>query len=167
MDLIDQNQMLTIGACDGGYIWDRDKFNDMLLDNSVDFIIWVYHDYPAGKRKPEMYGWVDADENGVVQSVSVKKPVNSPASSEHKKNMVVTGAFTFRRAADFVRSAKRMIERNGRINNEFYVDECCNDAIAFGLKGVLFEVDAFIPWGTPDELRTYEYWHKVFRKWNP
>jgi hypothetical protein len=167
MDLIDQNQMLTIGACDGGYIWGRDKFNDMLLDNSVDFIIWVYHDYPAGKRKPEMYGWVDADENGVVQSVSVKEPVNYSTSSEHKKNLVVTGAFTFRRAADFVRSAKRMIERNGRINNEFYIDECCNDAISLGFKGAIFEVDAYICWGTPDELKTYEYWTEVFKKWNP
>jgi hypothetical protein len=58
-----------------------------------------------------------------------------------------------------------MIARNGRINGEFYVDECCNDALALGLNGVIFEVDAYVCWGTPDELQTYEYWRDVFSVW--
>jgi NDP-sugar pyrophosphorylase family protein len=160
MDLIDADTMLTIGACDNGYIWDHAKFDALLADSSIDFIIWAQRNYPAGGRHPEMYGWVDVDTDGTLKAVSVKMPLENPG-----KDPVVTGAFTFRRADDFIRAAKRMIARNGRVNNEFYVDECCNDALALGLKGVIFEVDSSICWGTPDELKTYEYWQDVFSKW--
>ena len=38
-------------------------------------------------------------------------------------------------------------------------------SIEIGLKVVLFEVDYFICWGTPDELETYNYWESCFNKW--
>jgi NDP-sugar pyrophosphorylase family protein len=160
LDLIAPEQPLTIGACDNGYLWDREAFAALLSDTAVDFIVWVQRAYPAGKRHPELYGWADADEQGNLRSVSVKKPLGDPASDP-----VVTGAFTFRRAGDFRRAVERMLARDGRVNGEFYVDECCNDALALGLMGIIFEVDACVCWGTPDELRTYEYWREVFQRW--
>jgi hypothetical protein len=75
------------------------------------------------------------------------------------------GTFTFRRAADFRASVERLIGRNGRINNEFYIDAAINDAIELGLRCHLFEVDSFLSWGTPDDLRTFEYWQSCFHKW--
>ena len=59
-----------------------------------------------------------------------------------------------------------LIERDGRINGEFYIDSCINDAIDLGLNCQLFEVDSFISWGTPNDLKTYEYWQSCFHKWN-
>jgi hypothetical protein len=35
-----------------------------------------------------------------------------------------------------------------------------------GLNCRLFEVDHFISWGTPNDLRTYEYWQACFHKWD-
>ncbi|MDR3362977.1 MAG: NTP transferase domain-containing protein [Desulfovibrio sp.] len=160
LDLIDPEQPLTIGACDNGHLWNRDVFAALWADRDVDFIVWVQRAYPAGKRRPEMYGWADADERGRLRSVSVKKPLENPTADP-----VVTGTFTFRRAGDFRRAVERMLARGGRINSEFYVDECCNDALALGLTGVIFAVDAYVCWGTPDELRTYEYWRDVFTTW--
>ena len=29
----------------------------------------------------------------------------------------------------------------------------------------LFEIDAWLNWGTPDDLRTFEYWQSCFHKW--
>ena len=40
-----------------------------------------------------------------------------------------------------------------------------NTAIEQGLTVRLFEVDHYIGWGTPNELRTYEYWQSCFNKW--
>jgi dTDP-glucose pyrophosphorylase len=162
MDMIDTEQFLTIGACDSGFIINYNKLKTLLEDSSADFFVWTQRNYPAGARNPEMYSWVDADEQGIIRAVSVKK-----ALKQQNQNLLLTGTFSFRRADNFVRAVKHMVDRNGRINNEFYIDECCNDALALGLKGIIFEVDAFICWGTPDELRTYEYWNNVYKKWNP
>ena len=35
-----------------------------------------------------------------------------------------------------------------------------------GLNCQLFEVDSFISWGTPNDLKTFEYWQSCFHKWN-
>jgi hypothetical protein len=60
----------------------------------------------------------------------------------------------------------RLIARDGRVNGEFYIDTLVNDALALGLKCRLFEVDAFLSWGTPNDLRTFEYWQSCFHKWD-
>jgi hypothetical protein len=65
-----------------------------------------------------------------------------------------------------VDAAEEMISSNKRINNEFYVDECINNLIKSGLKVKVFEVDKYICWGTPNDLKIYEYWQSFFKSLN-
>jgi hypothetical protein len=58
-----------------------------------------------------------------------------------------------------------MFERDGRVGGEFYVDELINDCVALGLDVRSFEVDAYLCWGTPDDLRRYHYWETCFDRW--
>ena len=51
---------------------------------------------------------------------------------------------------------------NSRINGEFYIDQAMNYLIQSGLKVHVFEVEAYASWGTPEDLKTYEYWHQYF-----
>ena len=107
-----------------------------------------------------MFGWIDADAGGIIQNISVKTPLESPATDP-----VVIGTFTFKRSVDAKRAINSLIARNGRINNEFYLDSCINDALALGMRCHLFEVDSFISWGTPNDLKTFQYWQSCFHKW--
>jgi NDP-sugar pyrophosphorylase family protein len=162
LDIIDEEKPLTISACDCGYIWNYENFYQLFSNDSFDFIVWAIRNYPQAKRNPEMYGWLDVDSTGTINYVSVKSGLSDP-----RIQPVVTGTFTFKRAKFFIDATKRMMARNGRINGEFYVDECCNDAITLGLRGTIFEVDAWLCWGTPNELRTYQYWCDAFNQWFP
>lgn len=150
---------ITIGACDNGALYDVESFNKLFLDPTVDVIVWGARGYPNAIRNPKMFGWINAVE-GQIRSVSVKKPLDNPAFDP-----IVLGTFTFRRAEDFRRALDRLIARDGRINGEFYIDSLINDAIALGLKCRLFEVDSYLCWGTPNDLRTFEYWQSCFHKW--
>ena len=58
-----------------------------------------------------------------------------------------------------------MVARGARVNGEFYIDTCLNDAVELGLDCRLFEVPHYLGWGTPDELRSFEYWQSCFHKW--
>lgn len=155
LDGVDMASPLTIGACDNGLAYDPALFARRMEDPEVDFIVWTVRGYPGAARHPEMHGWVEADATGAIARVSVKAPLADPA-----RDPVVTGAFTFKRAGDFVRAAERMIGRGTLVNGEFYVDECVNDALALGLRGTVLDVDAYLCWGTPDDLRTYLYWRE-------
>ena len=55
-----------------------------------------------------------------------------------------------------------MIAKDRRVNGEFYVDECINELIGAGLNVKAFEIDKFICWGTPNDLRTFTYWQTFF-----
>ncbi|PHV07300.1 hypothetical protein CSQ96_11150 [Janthinobacterium sp. BJB412] len=151
---------LTVGACDFGMLYDAAALQALLDDPAVDLIVWGVRGNANAIRRPQMFGWIDA-ERGRIRRVSVKAPLAAPASDP-----IVLGAFTFRRADDLRRLVELLLARDGRVNGEFYLDSCVNDAIALGLDCRLFEVDHYLSWGTPDDLRTFEYWQSCFHKWH-
>ena len=158
---LDSEQPVTIGACDNGMLYDPEVFNSFMLDESVDVIVWGARGYPGAIRSPEMYGWIDADaETGIIRNVSVKVPL-----ADQKKDPIIVGTFTFKRLGDFFDAVKRMKERKAMVNGEYYVDMAINDAIESGLICKLFEVDKYICWGTPNDLKTFEYWQSCLHKW--
>ena len=55
-------------------------------------------------------------------------------------------------------------EKNIKTNNEFYVDDVINQNILMGLNVKVFEVENYICWGTPDDLKIFEYWDEYFNK---
>ena len=154
-------QPITVGACDNGVLYDHAAFQTLLDTPEIDVIVWGVRAYPNAARYPKMFGWIDAAAGGEIRSISVKTPLGNPAS-----DAIVVGTFTFRHAADLRRVVNRLIARDGRVNNEFYLDACINDAIELGLRCHLFEVDSYLCWGTPNDLHTFEYWQSCLHKWH-
>ena len=158
---IEYDSILTIASCDNGALYRFENLKALLDDPNTDVIIWVVRGYPNAVRYPQMYGWVACeDRSDRVSRVSVKKPLADP-----KHDPIITGTFTFRRGSDFARAVERMIDRNARVNGEFYIDTCIEDALALRLTVRIFEIDNYICWGTPNDLRTFEYWQSCFHKW--
>ena len=152
---------VTFGACDNGVLYKDEEFARLLEDPDVDVIVWGVRGHPNAVRHPQMFGWIDVEPSGRIKRVSVKTQLASPASDP-----IVIGTFTFKHAANFRKSVERLIFRDERINGEFYIDSCINDAIEMGLNCYMFEVDSYLSWGTPSELRTFEYWQSCFNKWS-
>ena len=150
---------VTFGACDHGVLYDNQIWRHLVKDGEMDVILWGARGHADALRRPEMFGWVEAD-HGRITGISVKKPLGSPAIDP-----IVTGTFTFRLADDFRCCVKRLLKHDDRVGGEFYIDSCVNHALALGLHCRLFEVDSYLSWGTPDDLMTFEYWQSCFHKW--
>ena len=151
---------VTFGACDNGAVYVHRTLDALFADAGVDVAVWATRGHPNAARHPKMFGWIDADDRGVIRHISVKQPLSDP-----RRDPIVIGTFTFRRASQAVEAMQRLFERDGKVNGEFYLDSCVEDAIALGLQCRLFEVDSYLCWGTPDDLRTFEYWQSCFDKW--
>lgn len=151
---------VTFGACDYGALFDPAALKTLLDDPEVDVIVWGVRGHPNALRHPQMFGWIDA-EDGRIKRISVKTPLASPQTDP-----TVLGTFTFKRQLDCRAAVERLFQRDGRINGEFYLDSCINDALELGLRCHLFEVDHYLSWGTPNDLRTFEYWQSCFHKWD-
>ncbi len=151
---------VTFGACDHGGLYDDAAWRRLAADEDADVIVWGARGHADAVRRPQQFGWIRADGDQVT-GVSVKQPLESPADDP-----IVSGTFTFRRAADFRRCVQRLQAHDDRVNGEFYLDSCINHALALGLRCRLLELDAYLGWGTPNDLRTFEYWQSCFHKWD-
>jgi NDP-sugar pyrophosphorylase family protein len=158
---IQADEPLLIEACDHGILYDEKAFiQDIAEDSGIDAIIFTFRDFPPVVRNPKAYGWVAVDEDGHATRVSVKVPLKGDPLTHH----AIIGSFWFRKAEFFFKAADSMIEHNSRINNEFYIDEAMNFAIQLGYNVHVFEVDRYVSWGTPNDLKTYEYWQRYFHR---
>ncbi len=159
-DLLDNDVPLLIGPCDNGMRWDHEAWQKLISDTTIDAVIWTFRNNPTVTRNPKAYGWVKVNAQNRVEQVSCKVPISDKPLQDH----AIIGTFWFRRGSDFVRAAEQMIAKNIRINDEFYVDTVFNELKDLGLNAVVFEIDTYIGWGTPDDLRTYEYWEAFYSK---
>lgn len=148
---------LFVGASDNGMLYDHERLQ-ALVRTGADVVAFGFMGGATGARRPAMYGWIDADGDG-IRRVSVKVPV----SEDPAKDWAVVGAFFFRTIDTFRRAVESLVSKNVRVNGEFYVDSLVNEIIEAGGSAKLLKVDHYLCWGTPDDLRTYRYWAEHFR----
>jgi NDP-sugar pyrophosphorylase family protein len=165
VNAIDSDSSILVSACDNGVFYDADKFLELVEDETNDIIVWTYRNNYTSHLQPEAYSWVNCDENGNIDSVDVKKFNGVDPVKEY----AITGTMFFRSKEIFYRSLESLYNNNNTTNGEFYVDSMINEAIAFGYKVKNFEISSYICWGTPNDLKTYEYWQRFFNKvdWHP
>jgi dTDP-glucose pyrophosphorylase len=157
-DYINNNKPLLIGASDNGMQYDLNRF--YTETEKADCLVFTFRNNVTVVPKPQQYGWVAVDADNFATKVSVKVPISDSPLKDH----AIVGAFWFREGKVFVDAAERMIAKNRRVNGEFYVDETINEVIEAGYKVKVFEIDQYICWGTPNDLRTFFYWEEFFKK---
>ncbi|MEW5896150.1 MAG: sugar phosphate nucleotidyltransferase [Nanoarchaeota archaeon] len=154
------NEPLFIAACDNSCSYDQEEYKKLCQDSGVDCIVWTFTHMEKMRQKPQAYGWVKLNEDGLtIADMSVKKPISDDPYYDH----AVVASFTFKRAQDFFDAVSLMIKENYRINNEFYIDTVPIFLKKMNKRSVIFDVDQWICWGTPEELKEYECWEKFFK----
>lgn len=153
----DAERRLTIGACDGGLVYDPAAFEAAMA--GTDLLVWVRIGHTPALANPRAYGWIVGGPDGSPERAVVKADPGDPGAG------TIVGSFTFRRAADFGRCFDRMVARDGRVRDEFYADTLVEDALALGLRVRCFPVEAWLCWGTPAEYETFRYWQRGLDLW--
>ena len=75
-----------------------------------------------------------------------KKPIS---------NIATCGIYWYRKGSDFVKYAKEMIEKDIRVNNEFYIAPVYNELINDGKTLIPFYVHQMWGIGTPEDLKYF------------
>lgn len=161
---VDKNASLLIAATDNGMIYDKEKYQELIDDENVDAIIFTFRHHVSSKNNPQMYGWVKTKNNTAI-GVSVKVPISDDPFNDH----AIVGTFWFKKVEYFTKSLKNLIDKDIKVNGEYYVDSLMGELIELGLNVKVFEVDDYICWGTPNDYETFVYWQSFFHKctWHP
>lgn len=120
--------------------WDSNEFMYKMQETDADGGIVTF---TATHPK---WSFAKVDENGLVTEVAEKNPISDTAT---------VGYYYWKNGSDFVKYAEQMIEKNIRVNNEFYVCPVFNQAIEDGKEIRTFNTKAMWGLGTPEDLTYY------------
>jgi len=139
---IDNDSPLIITNSDQFIDWNSTEF--MYQMNEKDFDGGIVS-FPATHPK---WSFAKTDDNNIVLEVAEKNPISNKATA---------GIYYWKSGSDYVKYAEQMIEKNIRVNNEFYVCPVYNEAIEDGKTIYNFDIEADKMWGlgTPEDLNYY------------
>lgn len=157
---LDPHAPLLIAPCDAALVYNQEHYRELTTSLEVDCLVWTFRNHPHANRNPHQYGWVQAKDSGDIERISCKTPLNG----EVRHDPGIIGAFWFREARFFLEAADSLIAQNRRVNNEFYVDSAIEVLVEQGRRAKLFDVQHYVCFGTPDDVRSFEYWAAYFDK---
>ena len=137
---INNSDPLIIANSDQYINWNSSKalydFNSKNLDGAILTFEAIHPKWSYAK----------CNEEGFVTEVAEKKVIS--------KNATV-GVYYWKHGSDYVKSAEEMIEKNIRVNNEFYVCPVYNEFLAKNKKVKIHNVDKMWGLGTPEDLDNF------------
>ena len=120
--------------------WDSNEFMYKMNETDADGGIVTF---TATHPK---WSFVRINDKGLVTEVAEKNPIS---------DMATVGFYYWKKGRDFVENAEQMIERDVRVNGEFYIAPVFNEAIQNDLEIRTFHVDTMFGIGIPEDLEIY------------
>jgi HAD superfamily hydrolase (TIGR01509 family) len=139
-EFINNDKRLVIANSDQFVEWNSNEVMYSLVESSLDGGILTF------KSTHPKWSFAKVDENGFVVEVAEKKPISDNAT---------VGVYYWKKGSDYVKYAEKMIEKNIRVNNEFYVAPVFNQAIDDGKRFGIREISAMWGIGTPEDLNYF------------
>ncbi len=139
-DFINNSNPLIIANSDQYIQWNSSKalydFNSKNLDGAILTFEAIHPKWSYAK----------CDDQGFISEVAEKKVIS--------KNATV-GIYYWKHGSDYVNSAEKMIKKNIRVNNEFYVCPVYNEFLSKDKKVKIHNVDKMYGLGTPEDLESF------------
>jgi dTDP-glucose pyrophosphorylase len=139
-EYIDNDESLLIANSDQIIEYESENFVTLKSLTNVDSIVFAFN---AVHPK---WSFVKTNSRGFVTEVAEKRPIS---------NIATCGIYWYRRGSDFVKYAKQMIEKDIRVNGEFYIAPVYNELIQDGKTLIPFYVHKMWGIGTPEDLKYY------------
>jgi HAD superfamily hydrolase (TIGR01509 family) len=130
-EYIDNDNPLFFANSDQFVEWDSTEFMYKMNETDADGGIVSF------RATHPKWSFAKINESGLVTEVAEKNPISDIAT---------VGYYYWKKGSDFVKYAEDMIEKDIRVNNEFYVCPVFNQAIEDGKMWGL---------GTPEDLKYY------------
>lgn len=137
---IDVDEPLIIANSDQFVEWNNEEFIYSCSTSDLDANILTF------KSTHPKWSYVKLNDLGYVTEVAEKKPISDIAT---------VGIYYWRKGSDYVKYAEQMIDKNIRVNNEFYVCPVFNEAIQDNKKVRVFNIEKMWGLGTPEDLEHF------------
>jgi len=139
-EYINKDTPLFFANSDQFVEWDSNEFLYKMNETNADGGIVSF------RATHPKWSFAKIDEQGLVTEVAEKNPISDIAT---------VGYYYWKKGSDFVKYAEDMIEKDIRVNNEFYVCPVFNQAIEDCKEIRTFDIPKMWGLGTPEDLKYY------------
>ena len=139
-EYIDNDKPLFFANSDQFVEWDSNEFLYKMNETDADGGIVTF------KATHPKWSFAKINKAGLVTEVAEKNPIS---------DLATVGYYYWKQGSDFVKYAEEMIEKNIRVNNEFYVCPVFNQAINDKKAIRTFNIDKMWGLGTPEDLKYF------------
>ena len=138
--LINNDEDLLIANSDQYIEYSSENFNMMKEMTDVDAIVYTF------EAVHPKWSFVKTNSRGIAIEVAEKKPIS---------NIATCGIYWYRKGSDFAKYAEQMVEKDIRVNNEFYIAPVYNELIQDNKTLIPFFVHSMWGLGTPEDLNVF------------
>jgi NDP-sugar pyrophosphorylase family protein len=139
-EFIDNDNPLFFANSDQYVEWNPVEFMNNMQETNADGGIVTF------KATHPKWSFAKINDDGLVTEVAEKNPISDNAT---------VGYYYWKHGSDFVKYAEDMINKNIRVNNEFYVCPVFNQAIEDNKQIRVYDVKGMWGLGTPEDLEYY------------
>lgn len=154
---------VLVSYCDYGLVWDAAAFERFVTDSECDACLPCYRGFHAHYLGDQPYAYCRLDGERVVE-IREKGWFTADRETEYAS----AGAYYFRSATALREAIDHQVARGLSVGGEYYTSLTTEALLRLRPEAQVrvFELPAFFQWGTPQDLRTFEYWERTFRALN-
>ncbi len=161
-EMIDDQDEAIINYCDFYMSWDWGAFKKEVRERNCEGCIPCYTGFhPHLLPEKNLYASCLTDKEDNLVEIREKYSFEKDKTKARHS----PGTYYFRSGALMKKYCSRLIERNITFKGEYYASLPYNLMVEDGLRvWAPADVEYFCQWGTPEDLREFEYWTERIRE---
>jgi len=157
-DKIKDDEECIVSYCDYGTWWDYQGFLKDTRERNADGCVACYRGFHPHMLGTDNYAFLKDKGDRWMEAIQEKKPFTDNRMEEWASN----GTYYFKTGAIMKKYFNRLMEREMKVKDEYYVSMVYNLLVEDGLKVSIFEIEHMLQWGTPYDLEVYQGWSNYF-----
>ncbi len=162
LDKLHSHLPVLISYCDYGFKWDPWDFLNFVTKSQCHAALISYRGFHAHYLSPMTYAY-----SRVVGDRVVEIKEKGSFTDNRENEFASSGAYYFDSVKTLTQAIKEQMNLNLSFNGETYTSLTI-EALLRTKKDAhvrAYEIPAFYQWGTPEDLKIFEYWEKTFDSW--
>ncbi|MBK9294647.1 MAG: NTP transferase domain-containing protein [Oligoflexia bacterium] len=157
-DSISDSEPLIVNYCDFSFEWSSEEFENFVAQTDCDGAVVCYTGFHPSYIRPNLYAYCKVDGSKVLE-IKEKGHFTQDRTQEYASS----GTYYFKSGKIIKKYFNVAMQSEHLINGEAFVSLAYMPMLKDGLDIRVFEIKWFLQWGTPEDLKDYQYWSNFFK----
>lgn len=154
---------LLVSYCDYGLCWDPWHFQDFVSYTDCEACLISYRGFHAHYLSPVPYAY-----SRLTGELVAEVREKGSFTADREAEFASCGAYYFKNKKVLAKALSFQKQQDLKVNGEYYTSLTVEALLQSQQQAQvrIYEIPYFFQWGTPEDLKDFEYWETVFKNKN-